>query len=224
MKKIVGAILGLAIIAPMAMAQDNVLSQNAVGFVKVTINEGELALVRYDFENIDGSTPNLESIVGDQLPNNSAAYYWDRVAKTWQLNVKSARSGWPAQDIARGDAFFLLPATGGGQASYDVHMLGEVPGSNNNADTTPVSTVEGDAVGFPYPASTLMEDTDLGTQAAANSAVYTWDAVGQAWNAPVLKSARSGWGTLSIEPGEGYFFLSTGGNIDAVETKPYDWP
>jgi hypothetical protein len=104
-------------------------------------------------------------------------------------------------------------------------MLGEVPGANNNADSTVVGNVEGDAVGFPYPASQALDSMDVATQAGSGAAVYLWNQVAQSWASPVTKGTR-GWSTNPvIAPGEGFFIVTAlGAPIDATEVKPYTWP
>ena len=148
---------------------------------------------------------------------------WDRAGKTWVLAAKGTRGWSPDAAIARGDAFFLQNAPGG--AAADVYMLGEVPGANNNSDTTVIDGVEGDAIGFPYPAATALSAMDVAAQAASGANVYLWDAVNQAWSTPVSKGTR-GWSSdPTIEPGEGFFITTAvGAPIDATETKPYAWP
>lgn len=225
MKRIVSLVAVALVAGTMAYGQTNVLSQNAVGYVKVTIDAGDLALLRYDFEQIDGSASTLSNTVGDQVPSGSNAYMWDRSAKSWVLAAKGTRGWSPDAAVARGDAFFLQVAAGAAEPAYDVFLLGEVPGANNNADSTVVDNVEGDAVGFPYPAATALSAMDMATQAASGASVYLWDQVNQAWATPVTKGSR-GWASdPTIEPGEGFFIVTAvGAPIDATEVKPYAWP
>lgn len=223
MKRMISLAVGSLVMATMAFGQTNVLSQNAVGYVKVTIEPGDLALLRYDFEQIDASPSTLSNTIGDQVPNGSNAYLWDRSAKSWVIAAKGSRGWSPDSAITRGDAFFLQVPAGG--ATAEVFMLGEVPGSNNGADTTVIDNVEGDAIGFPYPAATTLSAMDIANQAASGANVYLWDQVNQAWSAPVNKGSR-GWSSDPvIEPGQGFFITtSIGSLVDATETKPYTWP
>ena len=225
MKKFVCLLVGVATMATVAMAQTSVLSQNAVGYVKVTIDAGDLALVRYDFEQIDGSDAVLSTVIGDQLPAGANAFVWDRAAKSWSVASKGARGWAPDAVIARGDAIFLSVPAAAALPSYDVYLMGEVPGANNESDTTVIDNVEGDAIGFPYPAALELGAMDATTQAGTGASVFLWDQVAQSWASPITKGARGWSANPTIEPGQGFFIVTALGTpVDVTEVKPYEWP
>lgn len=210
----------------MAFGQTNVLSQNAVGYVKKTVDQGTLALMSYDFIDLAGNPVTVASLMGDQVPVGTAVSVWDRAGSSYVTVQKGAR-GWPGTtpELMRGDGFFVQIPDNSAESAYDIYMLGEVPGANNNADETTVPNVELDAVGYPYPAAVLFTATTAAASAESGDAVSTWDQANQQY-ATFVKGAR-GWpgGALNlvIEPGEA-FWLDLDTNIDWTEPKPYAWP
>jgi hypothetical protein len=242
MKRILGLVCGIALVAPLAFGQTNVLSQNAVGYVKVTIPDGGLALVRHDFEALDPAVSNtMKNLIGDQLPNDSVAYIWD-VSSGYVIETKGGRSGdWPAngREVFRGEAFWLQVPPASGQAEWDVYLMGEVPGANNGSESSTVTGINNvDAVGYPFPAAVVWGTTSLANDLPNGSEIFFWDidgslgangGAGQGY-VSYAKGGRSGdWGTegnnVVIEPGTAFWVLvGDSSTIDWTETKPYTWP
>ena len=100
MKRSIGVILGILLACrSWAFGQTNVLSQNAGGYVKVSINEGDLAMVSYDFLDIDGNPTTASDVIGDQLPLGSRLFLWDAgsqayVIENFQAGLKAAADAW----------------------------------------------------------------------------------------------------------------------------------
>jgi hypothetical protein len=95
MKKILCLVAILIVAQTVAQAQTQVLSRNAVGYVKITAERGKLVLGRSDFESLDGSGGiTVSNLFGDQVPANSAVYLWDRASATYKSITKFARGGW----------------------------------------------------------------------------------------------------------------------------------
>ena len=69
MKKTIIALAVIALVAPLAFGQE-VLSRNAVGYVKVTAPKGKFTLVSMDFVDMGGGKT-ASDILGDQLPAGS---------------------------------------------------------------------------------------------------------------------------------------------------------
>ena len=55
MKRMVLVMLAVVVTGTLAFGQTQVLSRNAVGYVKVDAERGKFGLVRLDFESMDGS-------------------------------------------------------------------------------------------------------------------------------------------------------------------------
>ena len=233
MRRILGTALGLIMMAPLAHGQ-NVLSQNAVGYVRVTIPDGGLALLRPDFEQIDPSVPaDMFNLIGDQLPDGSLAHIWDVTTSSYVSELKGGRSGaWPnpGREVARGEAFWLQVPSGSGQAEWDVYIMGEVPGTNNASESSTVTGIAGvDAVGYPFPAAVTWSNTTLSAQLPNGSAMHIWNIATQSYDS-FTKGGRAGdWGPVGnavvIEPGTAFWVdVADASVIDWTEVKPYDWP
>ena len=239
MKRSIGVILGILLACgSWSFGQTNVLSQNAVGYVKVSINEGDLAMVSYDFLDIDGNPTTASDVIGDQLPLGSRLFLWDAgsqayVIENFQAGLKAAADAWAPDSnaIGPGDGFFVEAASGGGSASYDVFMTGEFPGANNNSDSTDVSIASAlTGAGYPYPASIDWTATELALGAGVGDRFLNWDTAAQNYNLANfesgLKAAANAWSNPSevIEPGEGFFYDNNGGARTWTEVKPYAFP
>jgi len=222
-----------------SFGQTNVLSQNAVGYVKVSIGEGDLEMVSYDFLDIDGNPTTISDVAGDQLPVGSRAFLWDApgqsfVIENFQAGLKAAANAWApdTNPIAPGDGLFLEAALGGASTAYDVFMTGEVPGGNNNSGTTTVAVANGlSLTGYPYPASVSWTSTTLAQGATVGDRFIGWNSGLQGYNIanfqPGLKAAADAWSNPgeTIEPGDGFFYdNSTGAGYDWTEIKPYAFP
>jgi len=224
MKRIV-VILAVLLVASAAFAQSNqVLSRNAVGYVKTSVASNGLQLVALNFESLDGADVTIDELIGDQIPGGSYAFIWDSAGGLYQTEIKSSRSGaWSpnTNPIMPGVGFWLEVPAGVPSNSYDVYLMGEVPSSTNYVKTIPTSY---DCVGYMYPVSTLWTNTQLAQDLVGGSFLFMWNGTGYDTH---QKSARSGaWSdpSLVIEPGEGFWINNVGASFDWDETKPYTWP
>ena len=215
MKRILGMILVMGMLASVAMAATNVTSVNAVGYNSVTIGPGQYSLCVLPFETFDDST--AENLIGDQLPQDSSILIWDRVGDSY-ISGSRTRSGWDITNIIiRGDGFWLRNA---GATTNTVTFLGEVPEDYNDAGTTTVYNVDGlDAVGYAYPTDVVWTNTELAKNANTDS-VLVWNGSGY----DSYSKTRSGWDSpagYTIEAGKG-FWVGTSASIDWAEVVPYD--
>ena len=220
MRKALVLALGVALIAPLAFAQTNVLSQNAVGYVKRTVNPGEFDYIQIPFVTIDGSTNKVSDVFGD-LPDGSNVLTWDPVGQTYIQSSKSFFGWAPDVDLVLGQGFFLqIPGTEA--APVDVYLLGEVP-SDATVDIPLVSGGGFAAVGVPYPAALTIETSGLDAALVSGDSVLVWDIVGQGY-VQVSKSFF-GWAPANtpLNPGDGFFVQAAAGGT-YTETKPYSWP
>lgn len=225
MKRILGMVLVTAVGASMALAQTStVTSVNAVGYNTIEIPPSGLALVCLPFESFGDS--NIENLIGDQLPEQSKAYIWDRSANAnagGYITATYARGGiWDQTNIIlRGDAFWLKPA---GTDTNFVTLLGEVPAEYNNSATTVVGNISGvDAVGYAYPTDVDWTNTALAKSALEKDKMYFWDTAAQAYQ--TLTVARGGaWdGTVTIPAGTAFWFKTDDGRtVSWEEIVPYD--
>ena len=217
MKKTIIALAVIALVAPLAFGQE-VLSRNAVGYVKVTAPKG-FALVSMDFENMGGDT--AADIIGDQLPQGSSIFFWDPVGQTYVGETKT-KTGWAGTNkITLGRAmFFSVPNTAASN-EYQVYLMGEVPATTGQT----YKTVGFYFQGYPYPVAQTWTNTDIAKQTAQGDSIFWWDVSGQTY-AGATKT-KTGWGGAAtnkvLNPGEG-FIISAIAALTVNETKPYTWP
>lgn len=220
MKKISAILLGTLIISSAALAQTNqVLSQNAVGYVKVELAKG-FNMIQNQFEPLGAPIAISNTFAG--LPNSSRVHFWNGTA---YVTISRTIGGWGAagsNTLARGQGLWVqIPQTAVSN-NYTVFMSGEVP----DDATTVVGTMAGfNLVGVPYPVSTKFGQTPFATVAPNSSRLHVWN--GTAYN--TYSRTIGGWGAatnVSLEPGTGFWiqypvsFVSTNLNL----AKPYTWP
>jgi len=230
MKKLVCLAIGGAMMATVSMAQTNVLSQNAVGYVKVTVPaNGGLALVRMDFNSIDGSPVTVSTAIGNQLPQSSVVHIWDAAANQYASpSSVLTRGGWvPNPTLNRGTGFWLQNASAGPEAQ--VYLMGEVPSALNGGGTTTVNNIDGvDLIGLPYPVSVAWTSTALSVTLPQGSVLHRWDSVGQSYVSPSSVKTRGGWipAPGNIQPGQAFWvdLASNSGLFSWTVVKPYAWP
>jgi hypothetical protein len=218
MKKVLVGLIAVAMVASLGFAQTEVESVNVVGFNKITIEAGELALVTPPFESFGDAT--LEDLVGDQLPQGSGAFIWDR-ANSIYIASSRTKAGWSGTNVIhRGDGFWLSNA---GAEPATVALMGEVPADYNNSATTTVSEISGtDAVGYAYPTDIVWTNTTLAQTVDSGSGLFIWDEDGQTYAA--YSKTKAGWSTpegFALKAGRA-FWISTSTPVDWTEIAPYD--
>jgi hypothetical protein len=223
MKKASVAIVGLLMVASMAMAETNVTSVNVVGYSKIQIPPDKYVLVTLPFRNVtDGSdTVTLSSLIGDQLPTDSTVYLWSRVTKTYTTISKSARGGWGTSTVKWGDAFWLRVP--GSLVTNEVSLQGEVPYFNNNGDDFSVTISNIDAVAYAFPVDRYWTNTSLAQGAATDDTLYIWNPVTQTYQT-YTKTARGGWSSaynVVLKAGQSFWFKPKTGSKVWTETVPY---
>lgn len=240
MKRLLGIACTVAMAAPLAFGQASVFSQNAVGYVRVNVPRGVaplggLALVRLDFEPLDPLAPNNTiNVLGDQVPTGSRVHVWrsDIGGTGGYCSETKTRSGWPASCgvIERGEAFWIEIPPAAAEPSYNVYLMGEVPGANNDSETLTINVATGiDAVGYPYPAAIAWADTTIAAPLPAGARIHFWNISGpSAQSYTSHTKTRSGWPTAAldtiIEPGTAFWIENPGAAVDWTEAKPYAWP
>lgn len=233
MKRMVLVMLAVVMAGTLAFGQTQVLSRNAVGYVKVDAERGKFALVRLDFESMDGSQGGCMVVSNlldwTQFPDDTLLYLWNYATREYRPIVqRSSRGGWGSGGsnlVCRGEGFWVKIPSGAASNSYPVFLMGEVP-DRTTAPTTTIESLTGlNILGFPYPVDVIWTNTDLAKKLPGDSLLYLWG--GSSYIGPYQKSARSGtWGEASnlvVRPGQA-FWVKTTGTVDWVEGKPYTWP
>lgn len=227
MKRLLALLMAVGMTATIASAQE-VLSQNAVGYVKVDLEAGNLYLLRNDFESVDGSPMSIANVLDEQVPVGTIVTLFDEVAQSYLPGIGRGAFGWAvaaSNVLERGGAFFVQMPASPPDPSYELFIMGEVPDAN-----TPMNAVPGiNMAGLPYPASIEWLDSVYSSELPVGSILTLWD-VGTQSYLPGIGRGPFGWAAaatgLSIEPGEGFFVTipTAESPIAFDETKPYVWP
>ncbi|MFH1184547.1 MAG: hypothetical protein V1755_05850 [Chloroflexota bacterium] len=224
MKRVgVALLLIMALAACWVFAQTNqVLSRNAVGYVRIVVPKGGLVLVRMDFEDLQGGDLRAQDVIGDQLPLGSVVYNYRPSLGAYVVDNRTVL-GWSTNIIFdRGmGLWFRVPANAVSN-EYVVYLMGEVP-DRFTAPTSQVAVASGiTQLGYMYPADILWTNTTLAKKAQLGDILYWWNGSNYvANNRTVL-----GWANpnLVITPAMGFWFRTTAAATNWMETRPYTWP
>ena len=225
---IAGALAASVIVAS---AQTEVLSGNAVGYIKRTVPAaGKLAAVAHPLNSMSASSLMFTNTsIATEMPNLSWAYFWNPTTQKWLGSQKSGKGVWGvdavAKEILPGEMFFLK--TPAGQVTdVAVTITGEVP----DEPTLTRAVVGGNAIaalGNPYPVDVAFTNTDVAKNAANLSWAYFWNPDTQKWLGS-QKSGKGVWGVdavaKTVQAGEGFFLKDAGAASVWTNTKPYTWP
>lgn len=218
MKRILIIVAVVAMAASISYGQTQVLSRNAVGYVRLTAATGTFNFVSHNFVNIDGAAITVTNLLGDQVPAGSIVYLWNEATQGY-ISESRAPFGWtPGTNIIeRGRGFWLKMADSAASNQYQIYLMGEVPDATNSDN----AVIGFNMVGYPYPVETYWTNTDLAKNAAVGDIVYFW--TGSGYGSASLSPI--GWipATNMVTPGMGFWFKSSAA-VAWDETKPYTWP
>ena len=227
MKKLM-SLVALAVVASVVAASaQEVLSANAVGYVKRTVPAGGLQIVSVPFDNIasdDGTYKFGETQIANDAPQGSTVMFWDAEKQGWSGGGKSAK-GWSAGQanyvLQPGECFFLKNPS---SSDLEVTAAGEVPAeakiSRGFAGGGALSVMAS-----AYPVDVKFGDTELANQLPQGSTVMFWDDAKQGWSGggKSAKGWSAGQANYVVKAGEG-FFIKTGTEGTWEAEKPYTWP
>lgn len=215
-------------------------AQTAVGYVKVTMEDGKTYLLTHQFLSIDGNPTTLDDVIGEQAPVGSEVLFWSGTGFVHAVYKDAEPPLFPdprwdpdTEEISPGIGFFIRIPQETPEPAYDVYLLGEVPGANNGSETTTVNVAEGyTQTGYPYPADTAWTATVLAASATVDDQFLTWDPdsgyvpyVYKAAQPPFFPDDRWDPGDKELPPGEGFIYHKTSPGVLVWEAvKPYEWP
>lgn len=230
MKKTVWFLMAAALIAAVVTASAaEVLSQNAVGYIKKTLPAGgKFVALSIPLDSMTNTEIVFgETSVANEAPAGTVVYFWDNVNQGWQAGGKSVK-GWGPAEVAYvlqpGEGFLMKsPVTS--VDPVEVTITGEVP-----ADAMLSRGIAGGnafgSLANPYPVDFTFGTSALASNAPAGTVVYFWDIGNQGWQAGG-KSVK-GWGpaevAYEVEAGEGFLMRAPGGVLIWDTVKPYTWP
>ena len=224
MKKILlASALVLAIAVSAAVAQE-VLSQNAVGYIKVPTIAGKFISVAQPLNNM-GKAENKfgETSIAQELPQGSTVFFWDPVQQNWGGGGKSGKGWAPGQSnkvIAAGEGFFIKSPQDG-----EVTITGEVPDEPSLDRVIPGNKAFG-SLANPYPVDFKFGESDVAKNASQGSTVFFWDLAAQNWGGGGKsgKGWAPGQSNRVVAAGEGFFLKEAEGVTTITTVKPYTWP
>jgi len=235
-KKILLLVLGVMLVGSMVFGQTTqVLSRNAVGYVKISAPRGGLTLARNDFISLAGN-PTPSNLFGlSTFPIGTKLYIWDNIGARYNLELLSSNAfthivKWSpnTSTLSPGHGFWIaVPGTAASNI-YEGFIMGEVP-DKNTSPTARVDIVTGiNMFGYPYPSEVRWTNTQLAKSAQIGDTLFTWN--GSSYQQNIFTSNAFThvvkWSNTNqvLMVGQGYWFKRVGSSLSSYETKPYTWP
>ncbi|MGD9874651.1 MAG: hypothetical protein AB7T27_10360 [Kiritimatiellia bacterium] len=229
MKKTIIALAVIALVAPLAFGQE-VLSRNAVGYVKIDFRKG-LNLVTHQFDIMvgDRGVSNLFPIA--DFPSGTIIQRWDYVNQVYassetKVTFPSTRWSPGTNTFEIGESMWVRIPSGASSNSYVSYLMGEVPVASKS---TPLGGLTFSGVGYPVAVSISGLNSSLSYPLKSGDIVQKWDATVTNYvqeTYVTFPSVRWNPGTMTINPGEGIIIRRTGSTSQTnwVQNKPYTWP
>lgn len=252
MKRTVTVLLALILGGSLAYGATNqVLSRNAVGYVRVDVEATNLALACIPFNDVSGDEYTIAEVMGNQMAGGGSFILSDNLMKfdvasggyvifwkhdgtgQWRQFPQSVET---TNTLAPGEGFWLKNNQ---DTNQTVYLMGEVP-DEVTAPTQDVVLVEGlQFMSYGYPVEREINDLSLtgtahrGGSFLLSDNIITWDPGIKNYKTYWLPSS-GGWRlfpegsdtTNTLKPGEGAWFKRyTGqGTFTWREKKTYTWP
>jgi hypothetical protein len=217
------AIAGALAASVIAASAQEVLSANAVGYIKKTLPAGgKLVAVSIPLDSMtEANNVFGRTSIAQEAPVNSWAYFWTGISWAGGMKTTKGWGGLSNRVIVAGESFFMKgdPADA---ISRDVTITGEVPddGTLQRAITGGGNLT---SVANPYPVDFVFGNSSIASNASVDSWAYFW--TGASW-AGGMKTTK-GWGGLSnrlVSAGEGFFIKEVNTGFTWTNDKPYTWP
>ena len=227
------AIVGALAASVIAASAQEVLSANAVGYIKKTLPPaGKIISVSIPLNNMsEASNVFGRTSIGQEAPEGTYVYFWNESNQIWQGSVKRASPKfWQPREsnhvVLAGEGFFLKSSVT--QAvEREVTITGEVPddpsltryviGSNNIA-----------TLANPFPVDMKFGTSSIASNATVGSYVYFWNTSNQIWQGSAKRASPKFWqpreSNTVVLAAEGFFMKEVSNVTSWVGTKPYTWP
>ena len=229
------AIAGMLVASVIAASAQEVLSANAVGYIKKTLPAGgKLISLSIPLNNMtEASNVFGRTSIAQEAPIGSVVYFWDPALQVWAGGSKSSLGGgrWAAAQsnhvCLSGEAFFLK-GNPTNTANVEVTITGEVPSDASLARAIPGANALG-TVANPFPVDFKFGESTLARNASVGSVVYFWDEALQTWAGGSKSSLGGGrWPAAQsntvVLAGTGFFLKESGSVVSWTNAKPYTWP
>ena len=230
MKKALWIVMAAALaVAVVAASAQEVLSANAVGYIKKTLPAGGgWVAMSIPLDSMTNTSLVFgETSVAAEAPVGAEVAFWDPIAQSWIGGGKSSKGWSPAQNtkvLEPGEGFFLKgdPAA---VSDVEVTITGEVPSDDALARAVPGSGAFG-TLANPYPVDFTFGTSAFASKASLGSEVAFWNVDEQSWIGGGKSS--KGWSPAQdgyvVQAGEGFFMKEFGGAANWSMDKPYTWP
>ena len=221
------AMVGAFAASIVAASAQEVLSANAVGYIKKTLPAGaKFVMVSVPLNSMT-ETSNVfgRTSIAQEAPVGSMVYFWNVALQQWDLGNKTTK-GWAGSSnrvVAAGESFFLK-GSNGAPADVEVTITGEVPDASPLVRAIPGSGAYG-TLANAYPVDMKFGESEVAKNATTNSIVYFWNVGLQQWD--LGNKTTKGWAGSSnrvVTAGEGFFLREMGTVTTWTNTKPYTWP
>jgi len=228
------AIAGALVASVIAASAREVLSANAVGYIKKTLPaNGGMVMMSIPLNNMtEASNVFGRTSVAQEAPVGSVVYFWNEAGQSWGGGTKGIK-GWAAGQsnrvVAAGEAFFLKSPTNAA-APADVTITGEVPPTIGQPMLSRGVIAQGQlgTLGNPYPVDFKFGESQVAKDSAQGSTVFFWNEAGQSWGGGTkgLKGWAAGQSNRVVAAGEGFFLKASNATSFAwtEPVAPYTWP
>ena len=229
------AIVGALAASVVAASAQEVLSANAVGYIKKTLPAGgQLVAMSIPLDSMTETDIVFgRTSVAQEAPANSWVYFWNPANQAWVGGIKSPVGGgrWGTIQsnyvLSAGEGFFMKGAATN-VADVDITITGEVPPDPSRSRAIPGAGALG-TLGNPYPVDFKFGESALALNASPNSWVYFWNPANQAWVGGIKSPVGGGrWGSIQsnyvVQAGEGFFLKEAAGVTSWTNERPYTWP
>ena len=227
------AMVGALAASVVAASAQEVLSANAVGYIKKTVPAGgKIVAVSVPLDSMaEASNVFGRTSVAQEALAGSYVYFWNEAGQNWVGGPKRAGAlAWlPGQSnyvVKPGEGFFLKSPTNS-VTPMDVTITGEVP-SDVSRQKAIIGNNNNSILANPFPTDFKFGESDLAKNATAGSYVYFWNEAGQNWVGGPKRVGALAWlpgqSNYTVKAGEG-FFLKEASTVNIwTAAKPYTWP
>ncbi len=220
---------GLAILATSSFAQTQVLSRNAVGYVKIDAVRSNFYYIANNFFSLDGANVpiTVTNLLGQQVPAGTLVNVWDPVAQTYRPENKIGTAWFPGTNrLFPGRGFWIKIPNNAPSNSYAVYLMGEVPDKNTLPTNTATVLPGFNAIANPYPTSMRFTNSVVAKSGVAGDIAIFWNPNNQTYGGQENRIGSTWFpGTNMLIPGQGFWYKSIRStNFTWIEPKPYTWP
>ena len=227
------AMIGALAASVVAASAQEVLSANAVGYIKKTVPAGgKFVTVAMPLDSMTETNIVFgRTSVAQEALVGSYVYFWNESLQAWGGGAKRAGVlGWqPAQSnyVVKPGEGFLLKSPTNSVDSMDVTITGEVP-SDASLQRAIIGNDHIGVLANAYPVDFKFGESDVAKNASVGSYVYFWNESLQAWGGGAKRVGVLGWqpaqSNYTVKAGEG-FFLKEKSTVNVwTVAKPYTWP